>query len=71
MVRGDFVVLAAFLLKPKPRTLSVHVEVLDVHAHNGADASEAEDHHGDEGAVAQADERRGVDTVDEFAGVFG
>jgi hypothetical protein len=67
----EFVVLAAFFLEPEPRPLSVRVEVLDVHAGHSADASEAENHDGDDRTVAQADQCRGVDTVEEFAGVIG
>lgn len=54
VMRGDFVELAAFLVEPKPVAFAVRVEVFDVHADDGADGGEAEDHHGDECLVMQA-----------------
>ena len=70
VVCGHFVVFAAFLLEAEPRTFPVEVVILDVHADDGADARKTEHHHRDERAVTQSDEGRGVDAVEELAGVL-
>ena len=59
-MRRHFVALAAFLVQPHPPALAAGVIVLDLHGDDGADAGEAVDHHADQRAVAQADERSSV-----------
>ena len=57
------VVLAAFFLEPQPPALALLVVILDAHADDGRDAHKAVDHHGQQGAIAQASEGRRVDGV--------
>ena len=54
VVDRHLVVLAAFFMQPHPPALALLVIILDVHPHDGRDAREAVDHHGDQRAVAQA-----------------
>ena len=54
----------AFLLKAKPIAFAVPVEVFDAHSNHSADACEAVNHDGDQCAIAQADQRSGVDAVE-------
>ena len=56
VVGGHLVPLAAFLVQAEPCPPPFGVIILDLHAEGGADAGEAEDHDGDQGAVAQADQ---------------
>ena len=60
------VVLAAFFLEPQPPALALLVVILDAHADDGRDARKAVDHHGQQGAIAQAAEGRGVDGVEQL-----
>ena len=55
------VVFAAFFLEPQPPALALLVVVLHAHADDGRDARKAVDHHGQQGAIAQASEGRRVD----------
>jgi hypothetical protein len=71
VVRRHFVALAAFLVKADPPALPVGKIILDPHRHHGADAGEGVGHDPDQGAVAQADEGRGVDALDQRAGLVG
>jgi hypothetical protein len=71
VVRRHFVALAAFLVEADPPALAIGKIILDPHRHDGADAGEGVGHHADQGAVAQADEGRGVDALDQHAGLVG
>src|SRR5271170_4848955 len=62
MVRRHLVLLAAFLVKPHPPALALRVIVLDVHVQGGRDPGEAIYKESNQGAVAQPDDRRHVDT---------
>ena len=55
VVGGHLVELAALLVEAEPPPLAVGVVVLDLHAEDGGDAGEAEDHDADEGPVPQAE----------------
>ena len=77
--------LAAFFVQPDPAAASLHEIVTHFHLEHGVDAGEGVDHHADEGAIAQADERRFVrfradgagrvcddlDAVEQLAGLLG
>jgi hypothetical protein len=65
------VALATFLVEADPPALAVGEVVLDPHRHHGADAGEGVGHDPDQGAVAQTDEGRGVDALDQDAGLVG
>src|SRR5438552_2648969 len=49
-----FVKLSSFLLEPKPGSLSIQIEVLDVHRNHSADTSGAVNHHADQCTVSHA-----------------
>jgi len=59
--------LAALLVEPHPKAAPLRVVVLDVHRDRGTDAGESVDHEPDERAIAEPDDGRDVDAVDEFA----
>ncbi len=71
VVCRDFVALAAFFVQPKPPALPLGVVILDAHRDGGADAREAENHEADERAIAEANDGRHVDGVEQRPGVFG
>ena len=52
MVGGHFVVFPAFFVQPERVAFALLDIVLDVHADDGADAGEAEEHDGDQCPVA-------------------
>jgi hypothetical protein len=54
-------------VQPHPPALAAGVIILDAHGDDGADAREAVDHHADERAIAQADQGRGFDAVEQMA----
>ena len=60
------VLLAALLVQANPLPPVLRIHVLDAHADRRADAREGIDHQADERAVAEADDGRGVDRVDEL-----
>src|SRR6516225_1308364 len=70
VMRRHFVALAAFLVQPQPPALASGVIVLDAHGDDGADAGKTVDHHADQRAIAQTDERREVNAVEKMAGLF-
>ena len=59
--------LAAFFVEAQPPALAVGEIILDAHADRRADAGEAEGHQRDQRAVAQADDGRDVDAVEQLA----
>jgi hypothetical protein len=65
------VALATFLVEADPPAFSVGEVVLDPHRHYCPDAGEGVGHDPDQRAVAQADEGRGVDALDQGAGLVG
>ena len=71
VVRRHLMALAAFLVQPHPPALALGVVVLDAHGDDGADAGEGEGHDADQRPVAQADQGRRVDAVEQLAGLFG
>ena len=72
VMRRHIVALAAFLVQAQPPALAGGVIVLDLHGDDGTDAREGIGHHADERAIAQADERRGIEAFEQPAGlVFG
>src|ERR1700693_2454058 len=67
VVAGHLVLLAALLVQSDPATPSLRIVVLHLHSENGVYPGEGVDHHADEGTVAQALERAGVDGVEQRA----
>jgi len=60
------VLLAALLVQTNPQAPVLRVSVLNAHVDRRADAREGIDHEANQGAVAQADDRRGVDGVEKL-----
>ena len=54
-----------------PPALPVGEVVLDPHGDDGADAGEGVGHDADQRPIAQADQRRGVDALQQLARLFG
>lgn len=71
MVQRHLVVPSALLVEPDPVPPSVHVQVFDVHAERGADATEGVHHRRDECPVTKAADRAHVDGVEELPAVLG
>ena len=71
VVAGELVDLAAFFVEPHPAAALLDVVVLDLHADDGADAGEGVAHERDERAVAEADQRAGVDGVEQRPHLLG
>ena len=67
MVAGHFVPLAAFLVQAHPPALARRIIVLDPHGHGRAHACEAVGHHADQRSIAQADQSRHIDAVEQLA----
>ena len=67
VVRRHFVALAAFFVQAHPPAFALAVIVLDAHGDGRADAREGIGHQGDQRAVAQADDGRDVDAVEQLA----
>ncbi len=66
---GDLVEFAAFLVEAEPPAFAVGVVVIDLHAEHGGDPGEAEDHDGDQSAVAETDQAgRAVVGLAQFRG---
>jgi hypothetical protein len=67
VMAGHGVLLAALLVQahPKPPVLRIHV--FDAHADRRADARERIDHEAKERTIAQANDGRDIDRVDELA----
>ena len=61
-------VLAAFFMQPHPPAFSLLVIILDIHADDGRHAREAVNHHGEQGAIAQAAEFGHVDGIQQQSG---
>ena len=55
--------LAAFFMQPYPPAFALLVIILDVHADHGRHAREAVNHHGEQGAIAQAGKFGHVDRI--------
>jgi hypothetical protein len=55
MMGKHFGVFATFLVQAEPAAFALLEIILDVHADNGADAGEAEEHDGAQGTVALVD----------------
>ena len=70
VMRRHFMALAAFLMQPHPPALAVGVVVLDAHGDDRADAGEGEGHHRNQRPIAQPDDGRRVDAVQQLAGLF-
>ena len=66
VVRRHLVLLAAFLVQPHPPALALRVVVLDVHVERGRDPGEGVDQESDQRAVAQPDDRRHIDAVEQL-----
>ena len=71
VVDGDVVMLAAFFVEAKPAAFALLVVVLHLHGDDGRDAGERVNHDADEGPVAEADDRAGVDGVQQLSGLLG
>jgi hypothetical protein len=71
VVGGHRVRLATFFVNTNPAAASLHDEVLDLHRHHCAHTGEGVDHHPDQGAVAQAVERFGVDRIQDGPRIIG
>ena len=67
VMRRHLMDLAAFFVEAEPPALAVGEVILDAHADRRADAGEAEGHQRDQRAVAQADDGRDVDGVEQLA----
>ena len=70
VMRRHFMALAAFLMQPHPPALAVGVVVLDAHGDDRANAGEGEGHHRNQRPIAQADDGRHVDAVQQLARLF-
>ena len=68
---GDLPRLAALLGEPQGVLRAVVLEVLEGQLGDGADAGGRVDQHGDDGPVPEAHEVRGVDRLEEVAGLGG
>jgi hypothetical protein len=62
---------AAFLVQANPPALTRRVVVLDAHGDYGADAGEGKGHHADQRTIAESDDGRCVDAVQQQAGLLG
>jgi len=69
MVSRDLVPLSSFLVEAKPPSFSFLVVILNSHIHGSADASEAENHHTNEGTVPQTYDFISVDRIEKLAGL--
>jgi hypothetical protein len=58
MMAGNVVLLTAFLMQAHPTAAPLDKIVTNLHLNDGADPGEAEDHHRDQSAVAQAEQIR-------------
>lgn len=67
----DLVVLAPFLVEPKPPALPLGIEVISVHREDSPDPGETEHHHPDERPVPEACNRCRVDRLKEEPGLSG
>ncbi len=67
VMAGHGMLLAALLVQAHPEPTVLRVHVLDAHADGRADAGEGIDHKPDQGAVAQTDNDRRINRVDELA----
>jgi hypothetical protein len=71
MMRRHLVALTAFFMESDPPALTLGVVVVDAQLHHGPNASEGEGHDANQGPIAQPDHGRGVDTVEQGAGLVG
>ena len=71
VMRRHLMALATFLDAVGPTNACPGVVVLDAHGDDGADASEGEGHEADQRPIAQADDGRGVDAVQQTASLLG
>jgi hypothetical protein len=71
VMRRHLVDLAAFFVEAQPPAFAVGEVIFDAHADRCADAGEAEGHQRDQRAVAQADDGRDVDAVEQLARLRG
>src|SRR6266851_5425516 len=71
MMARHFVTLAAFLMEPQPRALTVLEVVLDSQRRSGAHAGETVNHDADERAIAEPAEFGHVDGVQQLPGLLG
>src|SRR5512138_2916392 len=67
----DFMVLAAFLVKPEPPALAVLPIVFDIHPDDRADPRKGVDHDANQGSVAQTHHARNVNTVEKLSRLDG
>jgi hypothetical protein len=65
VVSRHFVMLAAFFVQSHPPAFPVLVIVFDVHPNDGGHARKAVNHHGEQGAIAQAEKFGYVDRIQE------
>jgi hypothetical protein len=70
VVRRHLMPFAAFLVQPDPPALTLGVVVLDPHGDDSAYAGEGEGHDADQRPIAQPDDGRGVDAVQQLACLF-
>jgi len=66
VVRRHFVLLAAFFVQPHPPAFALRIIVFDVHVQRLGDAGEGVDQERDQRPVAQADDGRDVNAVEQF-----
>ena len=59
--------LAAFLMQPDPAAAPLGVVVLNPHLYDRTDAAKSVDHGGNKGPIAQTNDGRGIDGLEELA----
>jgi hypothetical protein len=70
MMRRHLMTLAAFLMQTDPPALALGIVVLDAQGDSRADAGKGERHHRDQRTIAEANQGRRVDAVQQLAGLF-
>ena len=71
VVTGHFVELAALLVKADPQPPLLVEDIAHVQAAGGGDAGEGEDHHADQGTIAQPDHLARLNRAEQVAGLLG
>src|SRR5712691_13203589 len=66
VMRRHFVALAALLMETDPPAAILQVPIFDIHTRRRTHAGEGVDHEPDERAIAETDDGRGVDAVEEL-----
>jgi hypothetical protein len=69
VVTRHFVELAALLVEPYPQPPLLVEDIADVQSAGGGDAGEGEDHHADQGTIAQPDHFVRLNRAQQVAGL--